>query len=238
MYSACPTFLGILDVYGTSFLKNYISQHVLKEHVKNSRFFKQFGGISMDMKGMKLGIALTGSFCTFDATFNIIKQLVKNGADVTPIISYNVDLLDTRFWLADDVKQILIELTGKKIIKEITTAEPVGPKNLFDVLTILPCTGNTLAKLASAITDTPVLMAAKSQLRNKKPVVIAVSTNDGLSNNATNIGKLMNTKNIYFVPFSQDDPIKKELSTVFLENRVIETIIEALNQKQIQPVIC
>jgi len=191
----------------------------------------------MDMKGMKIGICITGSFCTFDKTFEIIEQLKALGADVTAVISYAVSQLDTRFFAANDVQKRLSELTGKDVIKEITTAEPVGPQNLFDVLIILPCTGNTIAKLANAITDTPVVMAAKSQLRNKKPVIIATSTNDGLGNNAKNIGMLMNAENIYFVPFAQDAPSKKEMSVVFLQELVIDTIETALNKKQLQPII-
>ena len=191
----------------------------------------------MELKDIKIGIALTGSFCTFEPAFNVIEKLVNIGATVTPIISYAVDELDTRFYKADEVKTRLKQLTGKNIIKDITTAEPVGPKDMFDILIIAPCTGNTIAKLSNSITDTPVVMAAKSQLRNKKPVIIAVSTNDGLGNNARNIGYLMNMENIYFVPFSQDDPVKKEMSLVFLEDKLIETIQFALRGKQIQPVI-
>lgn len=191
----------------------------------------------MNIEGLKIGAALTGSFCTFDKAFKIIEELVKLGAEVTPIISYVVDELDTRFYKSNDVKKKLKELTNKEIIKAITTAEPVGPKDMFDIVIIAPCTGNTIAKLANAITDTPVIMAAKSQLRNKKPIVIGVSTNDGLGNNAKNIGQLMNMENVYFIPFSQDDPRKKEMSLVFLEEKAIDTIKHALQNKQIQPVI-
>jgi len=192
----------------------------------------------MDMRGKKIGVALTGSFCTFDIAFEIIEMLVEKGAEVTPIISYVVDRLDTRFHKADDVKTKLVELTGKQIIKELTTAEPVGPKNLFDIVLILPATGNTVAKLANAITDTPVTMAAKSQMRNKKPVVIAISTNDGLGANAKNIGVLMGMENIYFVPFEQDAPDVKASSTVFLQGKVLETLELALAKEQIQPILC
>lgn len=191
----------------------------------------------MDFKDIKIGVALTGSFCTFEQVFNVIEELVNMGAIVTPIISNAVDELDTRFYKAEDVKTRLKELTGRNIIKDIVTAEPVGPKDMFDILIIAPCTGNTIAKLSNAITDTPVVMAAKSQLRNKKPVVIAISTNDGLGNNAKNIGHLMSMENIYFVPFSQDDPIKKEMSLVFLEGEVTAAIKFALEGRQVQPVI-
>jgi len=191
----------------------------------------------MDVEGLKVGIALTGSFCNLHMAFKIIEDLVSKGADVTPIISYNVDRLDTKFYPAWQVKEILKNLTSKEIIKEITTAEPIGPTDMFDILLVAPTTGNTIAKLANAITDTPVLMAIKSQLRNKKPVVIGVSTNDGLGNNAKNIGNLMNMENVFFIPFAQDAPDKKEMSVVFLQDRVMDTIEAALKKKQIQPII-
>ncbi|MCL1934911.1 MAG: dipicolinate synthase subunit B [Defluviitaleaceae bacterium] len=191
----------------------------------------------MSMKGIKIGVALTGSFCNLHMAFKLIENLVKVGVEVTPIISYNVDKLNTRFFKATEVKKILKELTGKEPIKEITEAEPVGPKDMFDVLVVAPATGNTIAKLANAITDTPVLMAIKSQLRNKKPVVIGISTNDGLGNNARNLGYLMNMENVFFVPFAQDAPSAKEMSVVFIEDKVIETIEAALNKRQIQPVL-
>lgn len=191
----------------------------------------------MDIEGIKIGVGLTGSFCTFNTVFNIIEELIKHKAIVTPVISNSVNELDTRFYKAEEVKTKLKELTGNEIIKDITAAEPVGPKDLFDIFIIAPCTGNTVAKLANAITDTPVIMAAKSQLRNKKPVIIAIATNDGLGNNAKNIGQIMNMENVYLVPFSQDDPVKKEMSVVFLENKVIETIKNALDGKQLQPII-
>jgi len=191
----------------------------------------------MEFKDLKIGIGVTGSFCTFGKVFDIIENLIEKGAEVTPIISHVVDELDTRFHKAEAVKERLKKLTGKNIIRDITTAEPVGPKDMFDLVIIAPCTGNTIAKLSNAITDTPVIMAAKSQLRNKKPVIIAVSTNDGLGNNAKNIGHLLNMENVYFVPFSQDDPEKKEMSLVFLEDRFIETMEHALKGRQVQPVI-
>lgn len=191
----------------------------------------------MDMKGMKLGIALTGSFCNLHMAFKIIEELKKNGAEVTPIISHNVDRLDTKFFKAQEVKDILTDLTGKEIIRELTHAEPIGPTNMFDIVVLAPATGNTIAKLANAITDTPVLMAVKSQLRNKRPVVVGVSTNDGLGNNAKNIGQLMNMENVFFIPFAQDAPNKKEMSVVFLQDRAMATIEAAMNKRQLQPII-
>ena len=191
----------------------------------------------MDMTGTNVGVALTGSFCNIHMAFKVIEDLVNAGASVTPIISYNVDKLDTKFHKAKDIKDTLTKLTGKKIITEITQAEPIGPTNMLDVLLIAPATGNTIAKLANAITDTPVLMAAKSHLRNKKPVLIGISTNDGLGNNGGNIGRLLSTENIFFVPFIQDDPQKKEMSLVFDQDLVLKSIEQALNKKQAQPVI-
>lgn len=191
----------------------------------------------MNIEGLKIGVGITGSFCTLKETFNIIEELIRYKAIVTPVISNSVNELDTRFYKAEEVKRKLKELTGNDIIKDITTAEPVGPKDMFDIFIIVPCTGNTLAKIANAITDTPVIMAAKSQLRNKKPVILAIATNDGLGNNAKNIGNIMNMENVYLVPFSQDDPTKKEMSVIFLQDKVIDTIKSALNGKQFQPVI-
>ena len=191
----------------------------------------------LDLTGIKIGVALTGSFCNLTMAFEAIETFVSAGADVTTIISHNVDDMDTRFHKAAEVKTNLVLLSGKPIIKSIVGAEPVGPKNMFDVLVVIPATGNTIAKLANAITDTPVLMAIKSHLRNKKPVVIGVSTNDGLGNNCSNIGRLMNMENIYFVPFSQDDPTGKEMSLVCHQDQVAATILAALNRKQVQPTL-
>ena len=189
------------------------------------------------MKDMRIGIALTGSFCNLDMAFDTIAVLTSLGAEVTSIISYNVDDIDTRFYASDEVKRKLKELTGKPIIRTIVGAEPVGPKDMFDILLVLPATGNTIAKFTSAITDTPVLMAMKSHLRNKKPLVIGVSTNDGLGNNGENIGKLMNMENVYLVPFGQDDAVKKEMSLVCYPEDVVKTILAAMDRKQVQPVL-
>lgn len=189
------------------------------------------------MKGLKVGFALTGSFCTIDAVLPYMEKLVEEGAEVFPILSYAMDTMDTRFGKAEDFKARIKEITGKNIIASITGAEPIGPKALLDVLVVAPCTGNTLAKLAHAVTDTPVLMACKAQLRNERPVVIAVSTNDGLSANAPNIGMLLNRKHVYFVPFGQDDPVKKCNSLVAKMDRIMDTVKLAVEGKQIQPVI-
>jgi len=191
----------------------------------------------MNLKGKKIGFALTGSFCTFDRVLPQIKKLVEQGAEVIPIMSYHVATMNTKFGEADEWKKKLYEITGRNPICDLNDAEPIGPEGLLDVLVIAPCTGNTMAKLANAITDTPVLMAAKSQLRNQRPVVLAVSTNDGLGLNAKNLGILLNTKNVYMVPFGQDNPQKKQNSLVANYELLIDTIINALNGKQLQPLL-
>lgn len=191
----------------------------------------------MQLSGLKIGFAMTGSFCTFEKVIPWMKKMVEEGADIYPIISEAVDKLDTRFGRADDLKLKLENITGKRPISTIVEAEPIGPKKLLDVLVVAPCTGNTLGKIANAITDTSVTMAVKAQLRNQRPVVIAISTNDGLSNNAKNIGLLLNMKNIYFVPFGQDDPLKKCNSLVAKFELLIPTIQAALEGRQIQPLL-
>jgi len=191
----------------------------------------------MLLKDIKIGFAMTGSFCTLDKVLPEIQKIVNEGAEVLPIISYAVDQTDTRFGKAADFKESLRKITGKDIISTITGAEPIGPKSLIDILVIAPCTGNTIAKIVNGITDTPVTMACKAHLRNGKPVVIAVSTNDALGANAKNIGILLNTKNIFFVPYKQDDPVKKTNSMVADTSMIIPTILEALKGKQIQPVL-
>ncbi|GAW91775.1 dipicolinate synthase subunit B [Calderihabitans maritimus] len=191
----------------------------------------------MRLKGLKVGFALTGSHCTLGTIMQEIERLVSEGAEVVPIISETVNQFDTRFGTTEHWKKELRRITSQEIISSIVDAEPIGPGKLFDVVVIAPCTGNTLAKLANGITDTPVLMAAKAQLRNQRPVVIAVSTNDGLSMNARNIGLLLNTKNIYLVPFGQDNPQQKANSLVAHMDLILETIVEALQGRQIQPVL-
>lgn len=191
----------------------------------------------MKFEGLKIGFAITGSHCTIHEIVQVMKRLVAEGAEVTPIISYSVDTMDTRFGKAEEWKQQFQEITQKAIIRSIPDAEPIGPKNMFDCVVIAPCTGNTLAKLANGIIDTPVLMAAKSHLRNRKPVVLAISTNDGLGLNARNIGTLLITKNVYLVPFGQDNPVVKANSLVAHMDQVPETILMACEGKQIQPVL-
>lgn len=191
----------------------------------------------MMLSGVKVGFALTGSFCTFSKVVPEIERLVKEGAEVFPITSESVNNFNTRFGKADEWKLKLEGITGKNIISTIVEAEPIGPKSFLDVLVVAPCTGNTCAKIANAITDTPVTMAVKAHLRNTKPVVIAISTNDGLGGNAKNIGMLLNMKNIYMVPFGQDDVAKKPNSLVAKTELILPTILEALKGKQIQPLL-
>lgn len=191
----------------------------------------------MTLKGVKIGWALTGSFCNFQFVFPHIENIAKEGADIYPIVSYSVDSFDTRFGKAEEWKNKLREITGKDIISTIVDAEPVGPQLKMDIMVVAPCTGNTIAKLANAITDTPVTMACKAHLRNQRPLVLAIATNDALGANAKNIGLLLNTKNVYFVPFGQDDPIKKPNSMIAHFDKIKLTLEEALKGKQIQPIL-
>ena len=183
-----------------------------------------------------IGFAITGSFCTFDKIKIEMKKLVNTGANVIPIFSFNTQQLDSRFGSACGIVQIAL-LPAIASICTIPQAEPIGPKNLIDLLVIAPCTGNTLAKLANGITDTPVLMAAKAHMRNNRPVVISISTNDALSNSLKNIGVLMNMKNIYFVPFGQDNHVKKPYSMIAHTDLLIPTLEAALEKQQIQPIV-
>lgn len=191
----------------------------------------------MLLNGVKVGIGITGSFCTFDNILEVIKALIEEGADVFPIMSFNAYDLDTRFGLAQEWKYKIEVLTGKSIISTIQDAEPIGPKGYLDIIVVAPCTGNTLAKLANGITDTPVSMAWKAHLRNNKPAVIAISTNDALGTNAKNIGILIDKKNVFFVPFGQDNALKKPNSLIAHYDMIVPTIKEALDGKQIQPLL-
>ena len=191
----------------------------------------------MRFENLKIGFILTGSFCTFNKVIPVIKELKEMGADILPIMSYNAYNLDTKFGKASDFINEIELITEKEIIHTIQGAEPIGPKGLTDIMIIAPCTGNTIAKLANDIIDTPATMAAKSHLRNNKPLVIAISTNNGLSGNAENIGKLLNRKNYYFVPFKQDNPITKPRSLVFDFSYIPRTIEYALKGEQISPIL-
>lgn len=189
------------------------------------------------MTSKHIGFAVCGSFCTFKKVFPVMDELVKAGYEVHPIMSVNAYSTDTRFGKASDFVRLAEEICGRKVIATITDAEPIGPKKLLDALIIEPCTGNTLAKLAAGIADTPVTLAAKSHLRNARPLLIAVSTNDALAGAAKNIGALSNYKNIYFVPYRQDDPIGKPTSIVADFSKTAESLENALDGKQMQPML-
>lgn len=189
------------------------------------------------IKNINIGFALTGSFCTFGKAVTQIENFVKSGANVIPIMSFNSKNTDTRFGKADDFVSKIEALTGNKIIATLVDAEPIGPKNMTDLMIVLPCTGNTLAKLALGIYDTPVTLAVKSHLRNQKPILIGVSSNDSLSASAKNIGVLLNCKHYYFIPMRQDDPVKKPFSIVCDFDRAYESAVSALNERQIEPII-
>lgn len=191
----------------------------------------------MKLSGKNVGIAFTGSYCTFDKVFPQIEKLIRENAIVYPIFSERSQTTDTRFGLAKDFLLRAEAITGKQPITTIAEAEKIAPNKMLDILAIAPCTGNTLAKLALAITDSTVLMAAKAMLRNGKPVVIAVSTNDALSNNLKNIGYLANSKNIYFVPFRQDNYRDKPNSMVAEFDLLVPALEEALDGRQLQPIL-
>lgn len=191
----------------------------------------------MNWQGRTVGYALTGSHCTLEEVMPQIQRFVDAGAKVVPIISNTVMTTDTRFGKAADWQKQLKDITGNDIIASIVDAEPLGPSKLLDVMVIAPCTGNTTSKLANAMTESPVLMAAKAQLRNGRPLVLAISTNDGLGLNSMNIAKLLITKNIYFVPFGQDAPAAKPNSLVARMDLVVETCEAALEGNQLQPVL-
>jgi len=189
------------------------------------------------LTGVRVGVVLTGSHCTMGEALVQIERLRAEGAKIFPIVSYTVDSTDNRFYKVADLKSFLNQVTDNPLINSITGAEPIGPQKRLDVIVVMPATGNTVAKLASGIVDTPALMAIKAHLRNQRPVVIAISTNDALGINARNIGMLLNMKNIYFVPFRQDDPFQKANSLVANLEQVVDTAICALQGKQIQPVL-
>ena len=191
----------------------------------------------MELQNIKITFCLTGSHCTLDDILPELEKIIQEGAEVQPVISESVDTTDTRFGEAVEWKHKLVKMTGRKLANSIVSAEPIGPRELADVLVIAPCTGNTLAKLANGITDTPVTMAAKAQLRNQKPVIIALSTNDALGLNGKNLGIMFNAKNVFFVPFSQDEPFRKPNSVVSNMKLIIPTILHALEGKQLQPVL-
>ena len=191
----------------------------------------------MKLKGKKIGVALTGSFCTYEKAFVQLGKLKEEGAEIVTIFSNASQNTDSRFGTSEEFMKQAEEITGNRPLRTISQAEPIGPKSLLDLLIILPCTGNTVAKLANGITDSPVLMAAKAHLRNEKPLLISISTNDALGMNMKNIGILMNVKHIFFVPFGQDDPEKKPNSMTARTQMLIPAAEMALEERQYQPVI-
>ncbi|WP_251389858.1 dipicolinate synthase subunit B [Mediterraneibacter agrestimuris] len=192
----------------------------------------------MSLKGKHIGVALTGSFCTYEKVFQELQKLADEGAYIQTIFSNASASIDSRFGEANDFVKKAEEITGIKPMMTIAEAEPIGPKALLDILVILPCTGNTLAKLANGITDSPVLMAAKAHLRNNRPLLLSLSTNDALGMNMKNIGLLLNSKNIYFIPFGQDNPEKKPNSMIAHTELLIPSLESALEGQQLQPIIC
>ena len=191
----------------------------------------------MSLKGKRIGFGLTGSHCTYDAVFPEIEKLVQAGAEVMPVVTFTVKNTETRFGKGEDWIQRIEDLTGHKVIDSIVKAEPLGPRIPLDCMVIAPLTGVSMSKFANAINDSPVLMAAKATLRNLKPVVLGISTNDALGLNGVNLMKLMATKNIYFIPYGQDDPVKKPNSMVARMTLLLDTVEDALEGKQLQPVL-
>ena len=190
-----------------------------------------------EWKSVRIGCAMTGSFCTFRKVFQAWQALAETGAALTPIMSQAAYESDTRFYPAAEARRIFQEICGREIWHTIVETEPIGPNKLLDLLIIAPCTGNTLAKLAAGIADTPVTLAAKSHLRNGRPVLIAPSTNDGLGRNAENLGKLQAMRDFYFVPYGQDAPEGKPASLVSYFDRIPQAAQGALEGRQIQPLL-
>ncbi|NLL47462.1 MAG: dipicolinate synthase subunit B [Firmicutes bacterium] len=191
----------------------------------------------MLVRGKNIGFALTGSHCTYEEIWPQVEKLREAGAEIYPIASQTVAETTTRFGVGSEIIAHFSALTKRPVITTIVEAEPLGPAKLLDCLVIAPCTGSSLAKLANAITDTAVLMAAKTQLRNGRPLVLAISTNDALGLNAKNLGILLNIPNLYFVPFGQDNPEAKARSLVADMDLILPTIEHALENKQMQPVL-
>ncbi|RAL26345.1 dipicolinate synthase subunit B [Thermoflavimicrobium daqui] len=191
----------------------------------------------MNFNGKTIGFGLTGSHCTHDEVLPQISRLVELGANVIPVVSHTVANVDSRFGKAEAWIEKIKNITGKMPLMSIPETEPIGPKKMLDCLVIAPCTGNSLARLANALTDGPVLMAAKAQMRNHRPVVIAISSNDALGLNAANIAKLLAAKDIYFVPFGQDNPQGKPKSMVARMELIPETCLQAIEGKQLQPLL-
>jgi dipicolinate synthase subunit B len=191
----------------------------------------------MSVKGKRIGFGLTGSHCTYDAVFPEIERLVNEGAEVIPVVTSTVKNTVTRFGDGEDWIKRIEDVTGNKVVDTIVKAEPLGPKLPLDCMVIAPLTGNSMSKFANAMTDSPVLMAAKATLRNHRPVVLGISTNDALGLNGVNLMKLISAKDIYFIPFGQDDPEKKPKSMVARMTKLMDTVESAMEGKQLQPVV-
>lgn len=191
----------------------------------------------MRFSNLKIGFGITGSHCTIAQVLPIMQLLKDEGAKVIPILSQAVVGNDTRYGKAEELIRKIIDITGETPLVSLVDVEPIGPKQLLDIVVVAPCTGNTLAKLSLGVTDSSVLLACKAELRNNRPVVLAISTNDGLSANAKNLGSLLNRKNIFFVPFGQDAPQTKQASLIAKMSLLPETILEALQNRQIQPLL-
>ncbi|KKI92620.1 dipicolinate synthase subunit B [Bacillus sp. SA1-12] len=191
----------------------------------------------MKLKGKRIGFGITGSHCTYEEVYPQIKSILDEGADVIPVVSFTVKNTTTRFGAAGEWVEKIENLTGNEVIDSIVKAEPLGPKLPLDCMVIAPLTGNSMSKFANAMTDSPVLMAAKATLRTHRPVVVGISTNDALGLNGINLMRLMATKDIYFVPFGQDAPDKKPNSMVARMDSLLDTILAALEGKQLQPVV-
>lgn len=189
------------------------------------------------MDNLRIGYAITGSFCTFEKSFEAAQKLADMGHKLTPIASFNSYKLSTRFGTAEENRRRLEAICGNKIIHTIEDAEPIGPKRMFDILVVAPCTSNTLAKLAVGVNDTPVTMAVKSHLRNSRPVLIAISTNDALAAAAKNIGTLQNYRNYFFLPYRQDDTKQKPMSMVADFSLMPNAIEAAIRSEQLQPIV-
>ena len=189
------------------------------------------------MEDYRVGFAFCGSFCTLSKAMDALEKTAARYAHVIPIVSETAAATDTRFGAAHDFMREMERICGRRVIATVKDAEPIGPKGLLDALIICPCTGNTLAKLAHGVTDTSVTMAAKAHLRNGRPLILAPSTNDGLAASALNIGALLARKNVYFVPFGQDDPAGKPASLSADFSLAPEAVAAALRGEQLQPVL-
>ena len=193
--------------------------------------------MAVSLKNVRIGLALTGSHCTIPLVWPVLEEILADGAEVFPIVSYAVAQTDTRFGRAAEVRARLTELCGREPWAELVSVEAIGPKKLLDILAVAPCTGNTLAKLANGISDTPVTLACKAHLRNLRPIVLAISTNDGLSGNAANLAVLLRRKHFFFVPFGQDNPETKANSLVAKLELLPAAIEAALEGRQLEPIL-